>query len=520
VVNTDTVAFVNGVIYTGFSPPRRVRGLAVVNGIVVYAGDPARAAGIVKGLGGDIVDLGGKVAIPGFVDAHLHLDSLGMSLRSADLRGVRSIAELRERIRRFLEQHPDTEVVFGRGWDQELFKEGRWPTRWDIDDVTGDRPAVLVRVCGHAALLNTRALVESGLIDVKSPLIMRREDGEPTGVVKEEFVQRAIEALGARRGLVKALEEGARYVAAHGVTEVGFVSCNLDSLNAVMELWRRGKLPIRVRLYLEPEAFRRCSSCLAPGFGDGLLRVTGLKVIVDGSLGARTAWLSEPYADDPSTRGSLLWSYEELKEVAMLAFERGFQLAIHAIGDATLDIVLRLYRELGVSQGDRARVEHASVARPEQIAEMAKIGAVAVVQPHFVITDWWVVRRVGKGRVTWVYPFRTMVRRGVRLALSTDAPVEPVDPFETLYAAVTRGINEGIELGRITPNETLEVHEALDAYTRGSAYALRDPMAGSLEPGHYADLVVLSADPLATEPTKLRDIEVVETYVGGRRVYP
>ena len=157
---------------------------------------------------------------------------------------------------------------------------------------------------------------------------------------------------------------------------------------------------------------------------------------------------------------------------------------------------------------------------PEQIAEMAGMGVVAVVQPHFVVTDWWVVRRVGEERAPWVYPFRTMMERGVRLAFSTDAPVEPVDPFETLYAATTRGVREGIELARLTPNEVLGVAEALDAYTRGSAYALRDPMAGSLEPGHYADLAVLSADPLATEPAGLRDIEVLETYVAGRRVYP
>ena len=251
-----------------------------------------------------------------------------------------------------------------------------------------------------------------------------------------------------------------------------------------------------------------------------MLRVVGLKVIVDGSLGARTAWLSKPYADDPTIRGTPLWSYEELREVAEAAYRRGFQLAIHAIGDSALDMVLRLYRELGVSPGDRARVEHASVARPEQIAEMAGMGVVAVVQPHFVVTDWWVVRRVGEERAPWVYPFRTMMERGVRLAFSTDAPVEPVDPFETLYAATTRGVREGIELARLTPNEVLGVAEALDAYTRGSAYALRDPMAGSLEPGHYADLAVLSADPLATEPAGLRDIEVLETYVAGRRVYP
>ena len=513
-------AFVNGKIYTSFKPLRAVRGLVVAGERVLFAGDDAKALRIARELGGEIIDLRGRTAIPGFVDAHVHLDSLGLSLITLDLRGVSSIEELRQRIRLYIERNPDVDVVIGRGWDQELFAEKRWPTRWDIDDVTGGKPAILIRVCGHAALLNTRALEETGLADVRSPYIVRRADGEPTGIVKEEFVKQAMDRLGARKRLLaQSIDRAQRFAAKYGVTEVGFVSCDIDAFRTLLKKWRRGELLIRVRAYLEPSSFDEMRRFLAPGFGDEYLRVTGLKIILDGSLGARTAWLSEPYNDDPSVQGAPLLDYGELKEIVGRALDGGYQVAIHAIGDAALDWVLKLYKELEVKPDDRARIEHVSVVRPEQLKEIARLGAVAVVQPHFIITDWWVVKRVGRERASWVYAFRSMIEIGIKTAFSTDAPVEPLDPFLTLHAAVTRGSDEGVELWKLTPHEAVDVREALHSYTHGSSYALCDDYAGRLEPGSYGDLVVLSNDPLEVEPRSLRDIRVLETYIGGKLVY-
>lgn len=520
------LALINGKIYLSYDPLKTSESLVIAGGRVVFAGNNSNTLVISELLGCDLIDLEGKVVLPGFVDAHVHLDGIGMYLNTVDLRGVRSIEELKDRIRRSVSNAASW--VFGHGWDQELFIEGRWPTRWDLDEVVSDRPVLLTRVCGHAAVLNTRAMEITGLISSGSPHVLRNERGEATGVVKEEALETARKKF--RESLTledhkKFLEDAIKYVASHGVTTVGFMSVNDVSLRVLEELRSEGKLLVRVRAYLNPGEDNEILSILKKlgirsGFGDDYLKICGIKIFADGSLGARTAWLTEPYNDAPNTCGSQLVERKILEKLAYEIHDAGLQLAVHAIGDAAIDLVLQTYSRIQDLRKFRHRIEHASVVRPDQVSKIRELGIPLVVQPHFIITDWWVLKRLGESRATWVYPFKTLISSGISLGISTDSPVEPLNPWETVYAAVTRGEYEDVELSKHTPHERLSLTEVLHSYTRGSAYTLgEEGNIGTLEIGKFADFIIVDRDPYAVDEKTLREIKVLATYVGGMKVY-
>jgi predicted amidohydrolase YtcJ len=503
-------------VYTRFNPPEVVEALVTYGDRVVYAGSREKALRIGRELNAAVLDLGDSVVVPGLIDPHVHVESLGLSLNSLDLRGVSSIEELKGVLRRAAES--GTGWIFGRGWDQERFREGRYPTRWDVDEAVGRRPVILVRVCGHMALLSTAAAEELDVERRVGGRAIRDSSGSFTGLVIEEGVGEVMSEFWRRvddatltKYLLDALAAAARY----GVTTVGVAGASARVLSLLSRLASSGSLPLRVRLYLDRETFDRVAEAsLAGPLEVGNLRVVGVKLFADGSLGARTAYLSEPYEDEPGTRGVRLLDRGVVARYVRVAEELGYQVAVHAIGDAALDEVLA---GLAGCRG-RHRVEHLSVVRDDQLEALGRLGVAGVVQPHFVVSDWWVVRRVGARRARWVYRFRTLSRY-VQLALSTDAPVEPIDPWENIYAAVTRGAGEGVELSRYTEGEELTVAEALHYYTYGSAYALREEgRLGSLRPGHLADFAVLDRDPLEVGVEELRRVRVLGVYVGGSRV--
>lgn len=521
--------FVNARIYASFKPLRVVNGLLVASGRVIYCGSNDLVKQLTTALGGELIDLEGRVVLPGFIDAHLHVESLGLSLVTLDLRGVRSIRELKEKLKKYAEE-VKTEWIIGRGWDQDLFEERRWPTRWDLDEVVRDRPVILVRVCGHAAVLNTRALEVTGLISSQQKEVMRDPSGEPTGMVFESAAmvarQKSLESFDVK-DYANFIEVAQDHLLSHGVTAVGYVSCGLKPFRALLDLWSKGKLKVRFRVYMNHvdnstdvvELLRNLGVKL--GFGDEYLKVMGIKVIADGGLGARTAWLSEPYDDDPSTSGYPVIDKDTLAKISKLSEEAGLQMSIHAIGDKTLDMVLEVYKGLPLTSKLRHRVDHASLVRDDQINEILKIGAVPVVQPHFIITDWWAGYRVGPKRLPWLYRFKSMLYAGIPIAFSTDAPVEPVNPWRTIYAAVTRGKYDNVPYYEHTKHEALDIIDALHAYTAGSAYSLHEESElGSLIPGSYADFIVVDRDPLTALDVDLKNIKVIATYVGGSKAWP
>lgn len=503
--------FVNGKIYVKFKPVMVKEAIVTAHGRVLYVGEANKALSICKALNGKVVDLGGNVIMPGFIDSHMHLDGLGARLSALELRGVKSIREMVAMVKQYMEKR-SPRIAYGGGWDQELFEERRWPTRWDLDEVVNDRPVILFRVCGHAAVLNTKAMELAGFLEKPSPWVLKDERGTPTGMVVEAAAEEAWRVFTnslSTEERVEMMRLALEHAALHGVTAVGFMSCSKGWLGALSMLLNDWKYP-RVRAYVEPSLLKDVIKLgLRRGFGDENLRIQGVKLFADGSLGARTAWLSKPYSDEPSKSGNQLITKEELLGIVGEASGAGFQAAVHGIGDAAIDLILAVYREIGDVRRYRHRIEHASVIRPDQIEEVAKLGVAVSIQPRFVVTDWWAGRRLGPDRLGWLYPFKSMIAKGVALGLSTDSPVEPLDPWETVFAAASR------------KEQALSVEEALHYYTYGSAYALNEEWRlGALEESMLADFIIIDRDPLKTRLEDLRGIRVLETYIGGVKAAP
>lgn len=480
-------------------------GMIVEGDRVAYLGPYARER---AGPGADLLEVEG-VVLPGFTDSHAHLADLGLSARTLNLRGVDSIEELKSRVAEAVRRAGPGAWVLGRGWDQEGFREGRWPTRWDLDEVAPSNPVLLVRVCGHAAVANTLALSMAG-VSCSTPDppggLIERSGGRVTGVLKESAVQLVLSA--AQRGSAEELvREGVEALLASGVTCVHAMSVGREELSALARLAAGGWLRIRVKAYLDAEVPDPRPLSL------GNLKVVGLKVFADGSFGARTAALREPYSDDPGNAGVLLMDRAAVARALEDAGRRGLQLAVHAIGDRALEEVVEASR----LAGGGLRVEHASLAPPDLIRELAELQLPVSAQPRFVLSDWWIVSRLGR-RARWAYPFRSLLDSGVALSFSSDAPVEPCNPWEGVYAAVTRGSLEGLEAAAIWAAEVLSAEEAVRCYTEGASRALGE-RCGRLSVGYPADFTVVDRDPFRTPAGELRRVEVLATYVGGIEVY-
>jgi predicted amidohydrolase YtcJ len=490
----------------------RATALAVLNGRIAYVGDDADALAL-AGPQTRRLDFGGRTVTPGFCDAHLHLYWYGSQLlRQADLVGVASVDELLGR----LSAHTGRSEgwIQGHGFDQDKLAEGRFPTRADLDRVSTTRPIIVSRICGHAAVANSAAL------SLLTPEERAKGDAE-SGLYTEGDIAafyRRIPPLSAAEG-EEAVLRAAQVALRTGITSVETLLDTPDQMGAYARLRRKGKLPLRVS-GMPPYAAAGSLHANGVGttYGDEWVRFGGAKLFSDGSLGARTALLAAPYADDPAHPDNLgirIYDPDDLKAKARDAQDKGFQIVIHAIGDQavreTLDAIEHALGPDGDNGYHRHRVEHASILPPDLLERMARRKIVAVVQPQFVTSDTWTGERVGPARAAWGYPFRSMLHAGIPLALSSDCPVEKVDAFACLAAAVGRH--------PWSPEETLTGEEALRAYCLGGAYAAHnDDRLGSLEVGKLADFVVLSGDPTRLDAAGIRSLIAEQVYIGGERV--
>ena len=469
-----------------------------------------------------VMNLDGKTVVPGFIDAHVHMRGFGRFLTWVNLRDINSIREMQKLLREQVQKTPKGKWILGRGWDQERFREKHYPTRWDLDEVAPNNPVIFTRVCGHICVVNSKALELAGITrDTAAPssgqIDKDPETGEPTGILREDgkdLVWNIVPEPN-EEDLTEMCALACQKAVEAGLTSVHWFCHSPSEIRILQKLRKEGKLSIRVYLVI-PVEFLDCltNAGLVTGFGGHILKIGGIKIFADGSLGARTAALKHPYNDEPSTKGMMLYSQRRLNKLVLKAHQTGFQLAIHAIGDRAIDMTLKALKkalEEAPREDHRHRVEHVSVLNQSLIQRMKKLGVIASVQPHFVVSDFWVEKRLGKARARWTYPFKTLIEKGVLVVGGSDCPAEPISPLLGIHAAVNR---------QISPQEKITVEEALRIYTANAAYAsFEEKIKGSIEAGKLADLVVLSDDLRKIEPNKIEDAQVEMTIVGGKIVY-
>jgi predicted amidohydrolase YtcJ len=540
------VIFVNGDIYTGAassSPAnlpkdtqlatltvvaRPAQAIAVSGGYIMAVGTNEEIQKH-KGPKTQVIDLGGHFAMPGFNDAHVHLGSGGFEKLNVNLVGCKSLDEMKQRIADRAKTAGPGEWLQGRGWDHTLWAKVETPTRADIDAVSGDHPAIFNRVDGHIAIANSAALKAAGITaqtpDPHGGKIDRDDKGEATGILRETAMGAVFSKIPPpgmaqrRRAAELALEDAA----SHGITSAQDNSDWEDFLTYEL-LEKEGKLTLRIAEWLPFDASvaeleKKRSHHLA---SDSMLHTTMLKGFMDGSLGSRTAAMLAPYDDDPKNAGIPRYEQDPLNQKAAERAKAGFQLGFHAIGDRGARMALDAFA-YGMERSDkrdfRFRIEHAQVIAPEDFQKFKDLGVIASMQPNHLLTDMnWAESHIGAKRARYSYAWREFLNHGVALAFGTDYPVEPITPFRGIYAAVTRQ-NEG-GTREYFPEQELTIHEAIAAYTTGSAYAeFEERKKGQLVPGMLADFVVLDRDITKIEPAEILKTRVLRTVVGGKTVY-
>jgi len=514
--------------------------VAIANGRILAVGSNAEMQ-LYAGRNTQVVDLKGRLAVPGLIDSHAHFMGGGFQLLTVDLKDARSEQEFTRRIAGKASTLAPGRWLLGGDWDEQAWVSATLPTRQMIDAVTVNHPVFLSRYDGHAALANSLALKLAGVTrGTPNPLggvIVRDAAGEPTGIFKDaaqDLISKAIprptEAEMAE-ALRTALAEAARV----GLTSVGSITVDGDSWNGSftgeIQLLRRAELEgwLTCRMYeiipiTQWEKLRDAG--LAHNMGDDFIKLGAVKAFADGSLGSATAWMDEPFADDSANRGIPLPLMNPPAKMAALASgadQAQIQICIHAIGDRAIAEILDMYERLGGANAaaHRFRIEHAQHLRPQDFARFAKLGIIASMQPYHAIDDGrWAEKRLGPERLKWSYAWRSMLAAGAPLAFGSDWPVAPLSPILGICAAVTRATLDGKHPDGWFPEQRLTVEEALRAYTQGSAYAaFQENEKGSIAPGKLGDIVVLSDDLFTIPPAKIKDAHVVMTIVGGRIVY-
>jgi predicted amidohydrolase YtcJ len=519
-------------IWTGNPRQPDAQALAILGDRIVEVG----GAGEIerwRGANTTVIDAEGRRLLPGFNDAHVHFMDGGAQLDNVDLKNAETPAEFARRIGERAKAKPG-EWVLGGDWDDQRWTPPQLPTRQLIDDATNGTPVFVVRYDGHMALANSAALGRAGITgqtaDPPGGEVVRDPQGFPTGIFKDaamDYIRRVIPKTTPEQRL-RAVKRALGHAASLGVTSVQDMNPGYEDISVYADLANRGELTARIYAApIETGWYDQAKLGIHRSFGSPWLRLGAVKGYADGSLGSTTAYFFQPYLDAPGTRGLLS---DEMQDVAqmrtrlMAADHARLQLCIHAIGDAGISQILDLFGDVVRANGERDRrfrIEHAQHIAPKDFDRFAGLKVIASVQPYHAIDDGrWAERRIGPERIKTTYAFRTLVDRGVRLALGTDWSVAPLNPMLTLYAAATRVTLDGKNPGGWIPDQKITVREAIAAYTSGSAFAeFQEGEKGTIARGKLADLVILSDDVLAIPAAAIKDVKVLTTVVGGKIVH-
>ena len=515
--------FTGGTIYTGLADP------ATVEAVIV--GPDGRIIGTAPPLSKDwsedeveMIDLAGAVMFPGFTDAHAHLQGIGERELTLNLEGTASIDELVTRIEAELQGLAPGAILFGRGWIETGWPEGRMPSAADLDAVSPDNPVILVRSDGHALVANTAALKAAEIYDVAADppggRTERDENLKATGIVIDNAMMPVLALIEnpTYDDMSKALEVGAQTYASRGWTGIHNMSAATDHARLLKALDDEGRLPLRVYNAFDERGF---DIAKRREFETARITNRAVKLYMDGALGSRGALLIAPYADQPETSGLALLEPEQLHNLMMDAEEEGVQLAIHAIGDLANRRILEKFAELGLGADLRWRIEHAQMLHPDDIDRLATSGLIPSMQPSHAIGDLhFAPARVGIDRLRGAYAWASLLKAGAMIAGGSDAPVEVGSPTIEFYAAVARKDLTGFSGEGWHPEEALTRQQALALFTTGPAYAaFQENDLGTIEAGKIADFTVFDADLMTIPEQQILKARPLMTVVGGEVVW-
>ena len=480
-----------------------------------------------------LIDGNGRTLLPGLIDAHGHMLDLGLATVRANLEGSTSLTQAQQRLRSYALTHPDRAWIQGSGWNQVIWKLGRFPLASELDAAVSDRPAALERVDGHAMWLNTRALKATGITretpDPTGGRIERDAKGNPNGMLIDramDFLTRVVPQASAAEQRA-ALQAALRHINAVGLTAVADAGVSAQVIARYRELADRGELSARIYAMIGDtgDDFRALSAS-GPliGYGHDFLSVRSVKLFADGALGSRGAALLAPYSDQPGQKGLMFKSEAAMRSSIETALKAGYQVNIHAIGDAANHQVLDAFEAAYQSVGGRElrnRVEHAQVVAPADIARFKQLDLIASMQPTHATSDMnMALDRIGAERLKGAYAWRSFLDQGTRIAGGSDFPVESDNPFFGLHAAVTRTDHANRPPGGWHPEQAMTLLEAFRAFTLDAAYAQHQEQSiGTLEPGKWADFILIDRDLFKIPAADIWKLQVEQTWVAGHQVF-
>ena len=527
-----TLIITNAAVYTVDKQHPTAEALAVIDSRIFAVGSNAEID-LWRGPQTKVINAGGKLVLPGFNDAHVHFLQGGAQLDQVNLTDAASPEEFARRIGRQVKKTPKGEWVLGGRWDETKWAKPELPTKELVDPVTGETPIFVERYDGHEALANSAAMKLAG-VDAKTPdvpggIITRDASGNPTGIFKDaaqELIYKVIPPMSHEQRL-RAVRRALEHAASLGVTSVQHMNPEFADVAAYSALAEKGDLSTRMyAVPMETQWQEQAKVGIRRAWGSSFLRLGAVKGYADGSLGSRTAYMFEPFADDPGNRGLLsdeMHPPSAMHDRLMQADAVGLQLRVHAIGDRAISMILDIFSDIEKEHGyhdQRFTIEHAQHMAQKDFERFAQLHVIASMQPYHAIDDGrWAGKRLGHQRSRYSYAWRSFLDHGVTLAFGTDWPVAPLNPMLGIYAAVTRATLDCRNPDGWVPEEKITVPEAVEAYTMGSAYAeFQEHEKGSVTPGKLADIVVLSDDIFHIKPEAIRNVKVETTIVGGKAV--
>ena len=534
--------FINGEIYSMKKEGEKFQSLGVKDGKIVFLGTNDEAKNVSSK---ELIDLKGKMMIPGMADAHLHLYAYCQNLTFVDLSKVHNINEMINLMKEKVKNVKKGDWVKGVNFDQSKWKENRFPTLEEMNSISKDNPVIIKRCCLHAVVANSRALEIAGIGKNyqagSGGIVELDKDGMPNGILREQstkvFDDILPDPLKDIEVQKKIMQDVLNDMSSKGITTIHTYAAKIwqynEDINIYKNFEKEGKLPLRVTVCIdelfEPEILTK--EKLNNPYRK--VQLGAYKIFSDGSMGSRSAALKSPYSDDPENSGFMLFTQEELNNKILTGYEHGLQPAIHAIGDRALDMTLsaiehtlKTTKEKGMTDEEQKnrlpfRIIHVQMIDDDLLERMKKLPLVLDIQPIFLCTDLhWIEDRIGKERLKGSFALKTMEKAGLIQTGGSDCPVETYEPLKGIYAAVTRQDMEGYPAEGFLPEERLSVYEALCMYTKNVPYATgQESVLGTLEIGKFADLTVLEKNLFKIDKKEIKDVKVEQTYVAGNCVF-